>query len=260
MRKNLIQMSLIILMVVLTACKPYSSHTSLIYSPAQKTELIPDPLLREAWQALYGNERRVTLPDGNTIIAHALAQFVLDHSIPVVWDTENVCDGDSCSVVYCVDGLCTHEDSAPGVDPIYISLFFRALKEDQMGRLVESLAHEIYHRTQPFGQVRDSQYEEFIAIYLGAQISESTWQNFKGYDPRNPVCLVRWFNNHRLFPYLELPAYPQSMAASLAAPAPADCILEGDLVCTMTFVHPGGRPGLHDDLRRPGEVPDRWHK
>lgn len=203
--------------------------------PPNLPATIQDNLLLEAWIHLYNAGRPVPLWDGSTISGNALAQFVLDHAIPLVWDTGNVCHGDSCSVNYCTGDVCTHEGGQPGVAPIYISLYFKNLKEDQMRRLVESLAHEIYHRMEPFGQVKDSEYEEFTAIYLSAQISGSTWQNFKGYDPRNPVCLKRWFNNHRLFSYLDLPVYPQSVAASLASPVPTDCTLDGDLICTTTL-------------------------
>ncbi len=234
MRKNLTQIGLILLLAALTACQTNSLPSNLA-NPQVQPGTIQDALLLEAWQALYENDRIIPLWDGKTISGHALAQFVLDNAIPVVWDTENACDGDSCSLNYCTGEVCTHEDGKPGVDPIYISLFFQTLQEDQMRRLVESLAHEIYHRMQPYGRVKDSQYEEFMAMFISARISGSTWQNFEGYDPRNPVCLGRWFNRHHLFSYLDLPAYPQSVAASLDSPAPTDCTLEGDLVCTMTL-------------------------
>ncbi len=235
MNKKLAQIGMALLLVLLTACQTLSLPNNLVAAPARPTTL-QDELLLEAWDSLSQHQEPVKLWDGHSYSGHDLAQFVLDQAIPVGWDFKEVCHGDSCSQRYCNGDVCTHhEDGKPEVDPIYISLYFMTLKEDQMQRLVESLAHEIFHRMEPYGPVKDTQYEEFSAIFLAAQISRSTWQNFKGYDTRNPACLKRWFSNHRLFWYLDLPAYPQSVAASLESPTPTDCTLEGDLVCKVTL-------------------------
>ena len=113
-----------------------------------------------------------------------------------------------------------------------------------MSRLVKSLAHEIFHRMEPYGQVRDSQYEEFTAIYLGTQISGSTWQSFKGYDPERsslPGALVQ-------------PSQTVLVSRSACLPTKSGCL---NRFIHTKRLHPGGGPDLHDDPGRTGELPDR---
>ena len=98
-----------------------------------------------------------------------------------------------------------------------------------MIRLVQALAHEIFHRTQPYGNVGTTQYEEFSAYYLSTHISGVTWMNIEAYDPFTPACMKRWFSERNLLQLYEgLEPYPQSVAFPSDELA-QDCILDGDL-------------------------------
>lgn len=142
-------------------------------------------------------------------------------------------------------------DINPGVDPIYIRAAIQTEGEGRMADLVDTLAHEIFHYTLPYGPVKNTLYEEYSAFFLGAQISGARWIKFEEYNPLNPACLVKWFNdNHLLEGYERFKAYPASALASvdtssstcpaaddsaeLAAPnSPLTCALslDGSAIC-----------------------------
>jgi hypothetical protein len=175
---------------------------------------IQDPLLLHAWTLLNNLEEPIHLPDGETLTGHGLAQFVLDKEIPIVWDEKNVCGGNSCSVRYCLGTTCSHQDSdLPGVQPIYLRL---ALKTGAENLLVESMAHEIYHYTEPFGQVDDSLFEEYLAFYGSARIAHTRGMDDASQAPMQPDCLKGWFENHFLmYGYTQVQVYPPSLMASV---------------------------------------------
>ncbi len=58
---------------------------------------IQEAELLDGWIYLYNQLDPVQLWDGSLLTGRDLAQFVLDRSIPIVWDTENQCGGASCS-------------------------------------------------------------------------------------------------------------------------------------------------------------------
>ncbi len=169
---------------------------------------IQDAWLVEGWITLYDQVDPVQLWDGGTLTGRSLAQFILDRSIPVVWDTENKCDGESCSLHYCYEKFCTFEDRKGSVAPIYISL--RICNDLQS--LVRTLAHEIYHRTEPFGSVPDTLFEEFNAYLVGARISGSDWPKFEGVDPLAPAKMDQWFKDNQFTAYPGLQHYPARTA------------------------------------------------
>jgi hypothetical protein len=172
--------------------------------------------LLEGWNRLNNHTEPIQLWDGHTLSGHELAQYVLDYAIPIVWGSPDVCGGDSCSKRYCRGEVCTYDNDQPGVKPIYINPSLRAKAEGQMDELVDTLAHEIYHRTQPFGSVDDSLYEEYSAYYVGAHISGVRWTNFEDYNPLQPACLVKWFHdNHLLEGYQQYKAYSLDMVSSV---------------------------------------------
>ncbi len=227
--------SLVIILVSLTACQSPSALTNkngitvgqkvtpeltlMLNSfpkdldiPAILPSTIHDPLLLEGWIRLYDHQEPVQLADGSTVVGRDLAQFLVDRSIPVVWDTNQMCSNGSCSVRYCEKDTCEYEDGLPGVDPIYITLEIQSMGDVQMNFLVGTLAHEIFHRTAPYGKVRDTLYEEFAAYYVGAQIGHAFRLNFEGYDSLNPTSLQSWFNDNGLMKaYAQFKLYPKSM-------------------------------------------------
>jgi hypothetical protein len=170
---------------------------------------VQDPLLQEGLTRLYGRQEPIQLPNGDTITGKALAEFMISNQIPVVWGSEDICGGGSCSIQYCrTDGHCSYENGEPGIDPIYINPSIRDQSVGKMARLTQELAHEAFHRMQFFGEEQDSLYEEYWAFYVGAQLVQVDWPNFNGVDPQNPTQLQNWFTAHGMMRYLCLPPYP----------------------------------------------------
>jgi len=168
---------------------------------------IQDPMLLEAWVRLYNHQEPIQLWDGSTLTGRELAQYLLAHAIPVVWDTGNICKNASCSIRYCTPDACGYEDGKPGVDPIYIL----PTKSADMQSLIGTLAHEIFHRTQPFGAVEDTRFEEYWAFLIGAKISKAVWLKFGAYDPLDPGHLNLWIKDNGLDAYFELQEYPATV-------------------------------------------------
>jgi hypothetical protein len=175
---------------------------------------IDDPHMLEAWIRLYNHQDAITLWDGSTTSGRALAQYLLDRDIPVVWDIQNVCHG-SCSVRYCRSSsqTCGYEDGQPGVEPILVHVLYA----DDIPSLVLILAHEIFHRTQPFGPVKDTRFEEYWAFRLEAQITPAGAMNFNGFNPLSPAELDGWLHTNQLDGYMALPQYPPKALAPVAS-------------------------------------------
>jgi hypothetical protein len=181
--------------------------------PAVLPATITDTDMLEAWIRLYNHTEPIQLWDGTTTTGRALAQYLVDHSIPVVWDVRNVCHG-SCSVRYCrLDQTCGYEDGQPGVEPIFVHVLYAG----DIPSLVLILAHEIYHRTQPFGAVKDTRFEEYTAFKLEAQITPAGAMNFNGFNPLVPAELDGWLHANQLDGYLVLPQYPARALAPVAS-------------------------------------------
>ena len=177
--------------------------------PALLPADISDSRILEAWIRLYNRQAAVKLWDGRLITGRDLALFLLDQRIPVAWDTKNVCHGGSCSSkVHVRDSeIWNFDDGAPGVEPIYV----RVAYQTDMASLVSTLAHEAFHRTLPFGEVRDSLFEEYWAYYVQRTASSAGGLRFGRYDPYDQGQLAMWFADNRLFGYDSLPAYPPSV-------------------------------------------------
>jgi hypothetical protein len=215
------------------AAQPNTRRAALINSlpadvvvPALLPAGIEDPMLLEAWVRLYNHTEAVALWDGSTLTGRALAEFAVVHGLPVVWDTRGVCGGGSCSQAFCLHGkdICDYDDGQPGVDPIYIKPMAQPFGSG-MQDLVSTLAHEIYHRTQPFGAVHDTRFEEYWAYFVGEKISGAKVIDFGVYDPRDAGHLNLWIKENRLDGYFTLPEYPAAVAAvidSAKAAASAD--------------------------------------
>jgi hypothetical protein len=175
--------------------------------PAALPAGMEDAVLLEAWVRLYNRQETILLWGGRSVTGRELAQFLLHQAIPVVWDRTDVCRGSSCSAKYRTDAGWIYEDGAPGVEPIYVQLLFLT----DMAGLTATLAHEAFHRTSPFGDVRDSRFEEYWAYFVGTQIAPAAGLQFGLYDPFEPGQLNLWFRVHRIEGYGRLPDYPPSI-------------------------------------------------
>ena len=185
--------------------------------PARLPAGIHDAELLEAWVRLYTHTDPIRLWDGASLTGRGLAEFLRDHNIPLVWGTDQDCGGGSCSVQTCVLGqdVCAYANDASGLAPIYV----RAAERGHMAAVVDTLAHEIFHRTQPFGAVRDTRFEEYWAFRIEYQINAESWLTFGAYEPLDPNHLSLWLRDNNLPQYFQLPAYPASMADRVIAPA-----------------------------------------
>jgi len=202
---NKISTNLFILFIALfgfTSCANLGSAQA--KDPANETPAIQDSLILEGWNALRNLKNPIPMGDGEALSGEKLAQFLLEQQIPVVWGSDTICSGSSCSQLYCSsDGRCSYEDGNPGIDPIYLNPAIQTQTSGQKSRLARDLAHEIYHRTRPFGNGMTSHIEEFWAFYLEAKLTKSSWPKFDGIDPQDPQQLEQWFKDHGLQGYLQ---------------------------------------------------------
>jgi hypothetical protein len=216
--------------------------------PAVLPAGVQDPMLLEAWIRVYQQQDPIHLWGNVTVSGRGLALYMLEHSIPLVWDTGNVCGNGSCSVLSCAEDRCTYDDGkpapqggdpaqhlsglgvpaphggeVPSVAPIYVAL----LKQGDMPSLISTLAHEIFHRTQPFGPVRSTRFEEYWAFLIGARVSKSAWPTFGAFDPLNPEQLNLWLQLNGLAYYFQYPEYPAGVASRVSPVSSAGDPYEG---------------------------------
>lgn len=186
-----------------------------VVSPAMAAKAAPAPaiqdvLILEAWNTLY-NLKDTLRANGVALSGEDLARFLLEQHIPVVWGSDEICGGSSCSRLYCtLDGKCSYEDGSAGVDPIYLNQGILSMSSGQKTRLLRELAHEAYHRTRPLGSGKVTQIEEYWAFYVDTQLVKAAYPKFDGVDPADPQQLERWFKAHTLDGYLRLVPYPNS--------------------------------------------------
>ena len=181
--------------------------------PANLPTAIQDPALLEAWVRLYNHTDPLRLWDGSSLTGRGLAEYLREHAIPVVWGTAQDCGGYSCSNKTCVAGqdVCTYGAGQP--------IFIRAAERGDMAAVVDTLAHEIFHRTQPFGAVHDTRFEEYWAFRVEYHIAPEKWLTFGAYDPLDANHLSLWLRDNNMPQYFSLPAYPASVAALVTTPA-----------------------------------------
>jgi hypothetical protein len=173
---------------------------------------IQGPMLLEPWVRLYNHLEHIALWDKNTLTGRQLAEYALDHALPIVWDAGRICAGGSCSLRYCDDALCQFDDRLhPGIKPIYIAPIAQP-DATSMQFLVGSLAHEIFHRTSPFGAVTDTKFEDCWAFRIGSAIGKNAAPNFDNIDPLTSGELFIWLLKNRMSFYYLLPEYPASVA------------------------------------------------
>jgi hypothetical protein len=178
-----------------------------------QTSLIQDPYIIDGLNYLSSQNDLIRLPNGDSLSGTALVQFIIASHIPVVWGSDEICGGGSCSLMYCsAGGGCSYEDGQPGIDPIYLNPSIKSQSVGMTQRLANELAHEAFHRMRYFGSVKISQYEEYWAFYVGSQVVNADWPKFNGIDPKYPQQLASWFTMHAMPGYLSLPPYPGSVA------------------------------------------------
>lgn len=133
-------------------------------------------------------------------------------------------------------GVWVYDDGKPGVDPIYLNMSILKLDDNRLDRTIESMAHEIYHRTEPYGKADSSLYEEFSAYFISTHISGATWTNIEAYDPRKPACLTRWFNDRNLmYGYEGIDPYPASVIANVDY-SEQNCVLADEVANPIASV------------------------
>lgn len=210
---------------------------------ASQPEIIQDPLLQKAWTILNNLNEPVQIPDGKSLTGHDLAQFIVEKHIAVVWDEQRVCGGNSCSVRYCKGDTCTFNGDPTTVEPIYIKTSLREDAVNQMSLLIEPMAHEIFHRMDPFGHVHDSLYEEYWAYLVGVKIAKTGWIKAPSPAPLQPACLLRWFQDQNLlYAYDAFQIYPSEVNASVdkasQSCSPAEAVAEQPTAEAETTAQP----------------------
>lgn len=91
--------------------------------------------------------------------------------------------------------------------PIYLD---PTLKPTSIQKIAGSLAHEIFHHTEPFGKVRSSLFEEYWAYKIGDSLSGGSWVPLVNGDEYKPTCLRQWFFNNIATTY-DVVEYPQEI-------------------------------------------------
>jgi hypothetical protein len=202
------------LLIVLVGTLSWPFMTSGTYTAqaaaAPAKAAIEDSLILEGWNELRNLKDPIRMGNGETLSGEKLARYLLEQQIPVVWGSQKICKGSSCSRLYCsTDGKCSY-----GSDPIYLNPSIQKQTSGQKSRVARDLAHEIYHRMRPFGDGTITQIEEYWAFYVEAQVVKADWPKFDHVDPQNPQQLENWFRVHTLTGYLKLAPYPGSKAPS----------------------------------------------
>ncbi len=169
--------------------------------PATLPTTIQDPILLEAWIRLDNRTQTCTLWDGYTLTGQQLAQYALDNSVEITWNTDPAY----------ADG--SYVDRG-GADIVYINSGLQKPSEMQMVNLVGTMAHEMFHRTSPFHQVEDTLYEEYWAFYVGSCVSGRPNADYDHNNPLSTTSLENWFKYNSRGSYIgEYPDYPQSVVA-----------------------------------------------
>jgi hypothetical protein len=186
-----------------------------INSTSKLPATIKDAMLLNAWQYLYSQTQPIQMWDGSSLTGQQLAQLVIDERISIVWDTKNVCNGYNCAPrSICADANCNAKDY-----PVYMALYAKEEITKNIASLAALMGHEIYHHSEPFGKVADTQFEEYWAYTIQSNIENSAWKNEVQKDTLNRHCLRQWFVDHKMTHYLDQTAYPQSISSQMKSSA-----------------------------------------
>jgi hypothetical protein len=202
---------LVIGLISLAGCQMLSNQPNTAQAAVEAgfAPAIQDEMILAGWNTLHSMQEPIQLGDAVVVSGESLAQFLVESQIPVVWDSEGVCGGSSCSRQFCsLEGDCSFEDGQPGIDPIYMNTGIHAQSSGAMERLARELGHEAFHRMQLFGTGKITQIEEYWAFYLDSKLVKADYPDFDGVDPQDPQQLAGWFTKHRMMGYLRLDPYP----------------------------------------------------
>jgi hypothetical protein len=170
-----------------------------IVVPKTLPATIQDPVLLEGWIRLYNRTQACEMWDGSTLTGQQLAQYVINQSVVITWNTNPAYS----------DGSWVDRGNT---DIIYINPGLKEENETQMTRLVSTLAHEIFHHATPFDQVEDTLYEEYWAHYVGSCVSGRGQVGFNYFNPLSPDSLTLWFKANNRSGYLgAYDLYPENV-------------------------------------------------
>lgn len=211
---------------------PEYTHYSGKSNKNSSLDITSDSPIVEALKYLEQHTELIYLPDGHSLCGRDLYQFINNYPTPIKWDPNHECQAAACQAISCSKTTCIYENQGQGEVPIIINPETVNNAEDPYLFLVDTIAHEIFHRMQWFGPVDITQYEEFLAIVIAAKITGSELANYEDYDPLQPICLKRWFHNHHLDHYNSLALYPLSVMETMDVEMmDQPCQLPGDTVC-----------------------------
>ena len=177
--------------------------------PEELPSKINDPLLLAAWVILYNQVEPIEIHNGETINGRQIAEYALDNNVPVLWGSDEICRGNSCSYrTMCQDQRCVDKYKSKKASTLYMSLRYHEASAEMLRNLAGSMGHELYHHQLPFGPVRTSLYEEYWAYKIGGAISKADWATFDGYEPLKESSLVQWFTDHNWQGYTDRDVYP----------------------------------------------------
>lgn len=215
MKRIILLTSLVLMVIGLTTPKLFSKLAPK-ETVSQQSPAILDPMILQAWYKLDQQTQPVRLWDGRIISGHDLAQFAVKHAIRIVWGSADICNGNSCSRQSCTrEGYCSQFLKDSRQHPIYITPTLRD-NQNLLDELVDTLGHELFHYTLPFGPVDDTLFEEYLALYVGAVVSGKGLTEFEQTNPYQPACLALWFFNHNMYDgYRQLFVYPAKVIAEV---------------------------------------------
>jgi hypothetical protein len=177
--------------------------------PAKLPKNITDPMLLAAWVFLYNQTDAIAIHDHIVVSGRSLAEYALKINIEVLWGSDEICNGNSCSLrPRCPDAACVADYKRNKYNPLYISQRYNETTPEMLVKLAGSLAHELYHYQWPFGPVETTLYEEYWAYYIGSQIRQDGWGDFSSYNPYNAACLKNWFTDRGVKGYYTVQVYP----------------------------------------------------
>jgi hypothetical protein len=184
--------------------------------PDELPTTITDPILLAGWVYLFHQQEPLSLWDEKPLTGREIAKAVIDLNVNIQWNTNNECNGSSCTErpVCRLDSTCKPAGENLGHVDIVIAARYQDRNSFNISKLAGTIAHEMVHYLMPFGGPDDTLYEEFWAFAVGSQISKNTTLDFEGYNPLKESCLKLWYHANQRDFYRFLPSYPPSIQPS----------------------------------------------
>ena len=178
-------------------------------TPQSWPAIIQDPQILAAWVYLYTHDQTIQIWDGKQVTTRNLAQLALDHHFVIEWSTPDNCQ------FSCTDRPICDEDHTC-VDPslmeygIFLNPELRQSTDIVM--IAGTLAHELFHHSEPFGKGKDTLFEEYWAFSIGSSITGDYLAALQTASVYQPHCLEQWFNGNSRREFYQMPVYPQAIA------------------------------------------------